>query len=907
MSRSSARSRGWRASLAPCLAALLALAALGARDVGAVVLQFETPISGDPVPVTLSLSDVPGGDGVDVAVSIAPGSGDLLGLFGNVADESLLSSLAVEDPAGIVSQWQIRANRVFKVGGGNTMAPIKTWDWGLKVGATGSPGGIVVESAAFRLVAPGLTVDELVGAATQGWVFGVRVQSTQGPEGSAKVGLSGDAPRIRIERPADGSLLGATPTAVDGTVLGAGVAVDVNGVAAAVSSEAFAADVPLAEGPNTVVATGTNTLGTASDAVDVVLDTTPPVVAIATPTDGTLTAEAEILAEGTATDPSPIVSFAVNGVDVPLLEGAFSTLVPLVLGDNLIEAVAVDAAGNQGSAEVSVVRGEPPTVTIDAPSAGALFGATPIAVTGSASGVPAPQVVVNGVAASVSDGTFSASVPLVEGPNALVATATNPLGEDAAEVAVVLDTTPPAVTILAPPDGSRTTEAEVPVSGTVVDASPIASLSVNGAAATFDGSSFTAVAPLSLGDNAIAAVATDAVGNQGSDSITVARGEAPAVAITSPADGAELDVSPATVAGTVAGTPPLSVVVNGVAASVSEGGFTASVPLAEGPKTLTATATNAFGEASDAVAVALVVGPSLAVSIETPPDGATVSSSTIAVAGTVSDPEATVSVNGVAAAVNGTGWTAAAVPIAEGENLLTAAASRGSDTASDASTVVLNLPPEVVITSPRDGAILRQPATDVEGYVDDPTAFVDVNGVSARVGSAGRFLAPAVPLEAGPNRLTARAIDPEGGTGKDAVDVTRDDATAGRLRIVLVLPLLPEGQIVPVEDEVEFGEALRAAGFPPERFAPTIEAPAVGFSGFAAFVFAEAGTLGEPVSAPALTGGFFFEDPPLLPMDQLADAMAEAGLEPAVRSDLVPDDFVPNGFALFHVFGGAPQ
>lgn len=845
---------------------------------------------------------------MDVTVSIEPGSGDVLGLFGNVAHEALLSSLALEDPAEVVTQWQIRANGVSKVGGGNSMAPVKTWDWGVKLGATGSASGGVVESAAFRLVAPGLTVADLVGAATQGWVFGVRVQSTAGPEGSAKVGLSGDAPRIRIERPSDGSLLGAAPAAVDGTVLGAGVAVDVNGVPAAVSGEGFAADVPLAEGSNTLVAKATNALGTATDAVEVVLDTTPPVVAISVPADGTLTAEVEILAEGTVTDASPIVSFAVNGVDVPLLEGAFSTLVPLVLGENAIEAVAVDAAGNPGSAEVSVVRGEPPTVTLDAPSTGALFGATPIAVAGSASGVPPPQVVVNGVVANVSDGAFSASVPLAEGPNVLVATATNPLGEDAAEVAVVLDTSPPVVAILAPSDGSRTAAAEVAVSGTVIDASPIVSLTVNGVMATLDGSSFAAVVPLALGDNAIAAVATDAAGNQGSDSVAAIRGEAPAVAITSPPDGEELDASPATVAGTVVGTPPLGVVVNGVAAMVSGNGFTASVPLAEGPNTLAATATNAFGEASDAVGVTLVVGPSLAVAIETPPDGATVSSSAIAVAGTVSDPEAAVSVNGVAAVVKGTGWTAAAVKLAEGENALTATATRGPETATDASTVVLNLPPEVVITAPRDGASLRRAATDVEGYVDDPTAFVDVNGVSARVGSAGRFLAPEVPLEPGPNRLIARAIDPQGGTGKDAVDVTRDDAGAGRLRVVLVLPVMPEARLVPVEDGAEFGEALRAAGFPPERFAPPIEAPAVGFARFDIFVFAEAGTLGEPVSVPALSEVFFqFGDTsPLLPIDELSAAMEEAGLDPSLRGELVPTDFVPNGFVRFHVAPGGP-
>jgi hypothetical protein len=69
----------------------LALLALP-RQASALTYVFSTPISGDSVPVTLTVTDAAGG-GVDLTVSIPAGHGDLLGLFGNVVNEALLPSM----------------------------------------------------------------------------------------------------------------------------------------------------------------------------------------------------------------------------------------------------------------------------------------------------------------------------------------------------------------------------------------------------------------------------------------------------------------------------------------------------------------------------------------------------------------------------------------------------------------------------------------------------------------------------------------------------------------------------------------------------------------------------------------------------------------------------------------------
>ena len=160
---------------------LLGTVLLPARAL-AVTFVFNTPISGDSVSTTLTLNDVPGGGGVDVTVSIPAGQGDLLGLFGNVTQEAMLPSMTVESPDGLITQWQFSANNVVKVRSGNTMAPVTTWDWGVRIDRQGAAAARS-RPASFRLGGSGLDVTKLVGASTAGWVFGVRIQATNGPRG----------------------------------------------------------------------------------------------------------------------------------------------------------------------------------------------------------------------------------------------------------------------------------------------------------------------------------------------------------------------------------------------------------------------------------------------------------------------------------------------------------------------------------------------------------------------------------------------------------------------------------------------------------------------------------------------------------------------------------------------------
>lgn len=80
---------------------------------------------------------------------------------------------------------------------------------------------------------------------------------------------------------------------------------------------------------------------------------------------------------------------------------------------------------------------------------------------------------------------------------------------------------PPALTILAPEDGTVVNIAEVTVEGIVDPARPSTSVTVGGKPAAYDNGTFNATVNLIPGENDIVAIATDEEGRQGIASITV--------------------------------------------------------------------------------------------------------------------------------------------------------------------------------------------------------------------------------------------------------------------------------------------------------------------------------------------------------------------------------------------------
>ncbi len=582
---------------------------------------------------------------------------------------------------------------------------------------------------------------------------------------------------VVILQPADGALVSTSPLPVTGRV-----ALPVDGLT--VAGEAiepapdgtFAADVPLEEGPNAIAAIATRGEDVAEARITVTLDSTPPVVAITDPPDGASVRDAQIEVRGTVDDPTAVV--VVNGVAAAVADGGFSLVVALADGENVITATARDPARNAASDSVTITRdADAPAIAITAPEGGAVTADATIEVVGTIDD-PAATVSVNGVEAAVADGGFTATVPLAEGDNAIVATATDANGnQSSARVDVIRDGTPPTVAITSPADGAVIAALEVEIRGTVDDRA--ATVSVNGVPApVLANGTWAATVPLADGDNPITATAADALGNEATAQITVTRDSGPpAVAITAPADGLRTRADAVEVQGTV-DDPDATVTVNGVAAALDGLAFTATVPLAEGDNAIIATATDAVGNAAEArITVTRDLTPP-AVAITAPADGAVVGSDVIRVEGTVDDPDATVEVNGIPAPV-ADGAFAVDVPLAEGNNGVAATATDVAGNVSVAAITVMrdSTPPVVLITVPADGSNLIRRTVRATGSVNDREATVVVAGVEATV--EGNAWVADIELEEGANTVEAVATDGVGNVGRATVEVFVDSTPAG--------------------------------------------------------------------------------------------------------------------------------
>ncbi len=171
---------------------------------------------------------------------------------------------------------------------------------------------------------------------------------------------------IAILAPADLAYLNTSPIVVSGSVGDANATVTINGVPAVVNkgAKAFTASVPLVEGTNTLTAVATNSGGTTSSAaLQVTLDTTPPHLAIESPSEGLTTTDAAVTVSGTVNDivvgtvNSQQAQVGVNGVAATVANRSFlAANIPLAMGLNTIQAVGRDRSGNSVTTSVHVTR-----------------------------------------------------------------------------------------------------------------------------------------------------------------------------------------------------------------------------------------------------------------------------------------------------------------------------------------------------------------------------------------------------------------------------------------------------------------------------------------------------------------------------------------------------------------------
>jgi hypothetical protein len=291
--------------------------------------------------------------------------------------------------------------------------------------------------------------------------------------------------------------------------------------------------------PQTVTTDGANQAisGSVSDAAGqtnsasatINLDRSPPLVSITSPADGAISPSASISVSGSANDGlSGLASVSCNGNPASLSAGNFTCPLQITQGSLQISVTATDAAGNSASTSTtSVLQG--PKLSITTPTTLQLFNSKTITVSGAVDD-PNATISVNGVSAANNGGSFTATgVILREGSNVVTATATNAGGAvGSTGVNLVVDTTPPIVTIDSPSNGAVLTSPQVYVTGLVNDLVPgtvnlaQVSVTINGVSAAVSNRSFMAEDVLLVpGQNVITAVATDRAGNTSQSSVTV--------------------------------------------------------------------------------------------------------------------------------------------------------------------------------------------------------------------------------------------------------------------------------------------------------------------------------------------------------------------------------------------------
>jgi hypothetical protein len=424
--------------------------------------------------------------------------------------------------------------------------------------------------------------------------------------------------------------------------------------------------------------------------VRIVTESDGPAITITQPTQGRITDASSITVSGTVTDASGVKTLTVNGNAAQLAGNNFTAQVALAPGSNTINVTAADCAGSTSTRTLTVIYDTaPPTLSNLSPANNSLTRTPTVQVRGTvADDAGISGVTINNQPAALSGNEFAADIALVEGANNINIVATDVAGRQASvAITTVLDTVAPTLTITSPPAGARTTQNSVDVAGEASDANGIASISINGNPISLVDNRFTQATALQAGDNAITVVATDLAGNTTTATALVNRVEFTplTISITTPAPQSLVSTGFVTVTGLVDVTAT-SVSVNGVTGAIIGGAFTAeNVPLHEGVNILTATASKGAnginGTGSASVSISLDTS-SPTVRIDSPTDGAVLTSSTVnvtgmvndVVSGTVNAEQATITVNGLAATVSNRTFVASNLLLVRGMNTLTAIA-----------------------------------------------------------------------------------------------------------------------------------------------------------------------------------------------------------------------------------------
>jgi hypothetical protein len=416
-----------------------------------------------------------------------------------------------------------------------------------------------------------------------------------------------------------------------------------------------------------------------------------------------------------------------------------------------------------------------PVLSVTQPSDQAITSSSQVEVTGTYSDQSATTVTVNNVTASLTGNAFSATVPIVEGSNTLLVTATDAAGNSSTVTRhVQRDSTAPVLTITQPLDGDITNQTEVTVTGTFADATNV-TVSVNGGSATIIDDTFSSTVPLpNENDNTLTIQAVDAAGNHSSQILHVTRDTvAPVLTLISPTEGQITKIL--SVSGTATDARPVTLLVAGFEVPVgADGVFSGQIEFGEGESEIHIVASDPAGNRSEVVRMVTIDTTPPIISLVSP-DEDTVVDSPASVNGEVADATpVTVTVNGAAVVSGANGlFTANGLSITEGSNNIHVVAT---DAAGNIGLLDFNLvgrdhtapaaPTLFPVISPT-----RLAFQTIQGRAE-PGALITIGGgtqsVTANASFGTGLFAASVTLVPGTNTFSATAADTNGNISQPA-------------------------------------------------------------------------------------------------------------------------------------------
>ena len=419
-------------------------------------------------------------------------------------------------------------------------------------------------------------------------------------------------PALRITSPKDGNLTSQDPLRVEGSVSDRGSGIlsvsiwwdDGQGQVGAslLDGGNFTGAIRVPEGAHNVWARAVDAAGNAVRRnVSVVVDLTPPALAVTSPHDGLVTRDPVVAIVGTYELGAKVW---VAGRQLGGYTGSFDLTIRLVEGANVVVARAVDRAGNVAEVVLHLTLDTiPPDLVVFHPRDGDATNVSRLLVDGraeGASGLTVEVVYVGGENVTTSivpagDWSFTETVPLREGWNVLVVHAFD-LAGNVADVMlnVTLDSIPPFLLVVSPKDGTSTREPRVRV---------VAQVGADAVSVTVAGrqvpvrTEVDVLVDLVEGGNAIVVRAFDAVGNERAVTVNVVLDTVPPyIVITAPAaDPFLTNSSTVRVSGRVEGGAS-AVTVGGRVVLLAQGAFEVDLMLSgDGIHVITVNATDAAG------------------------------------------------------------------------------------------------------------------------------------------------------------------------------------------------------------------------------------------------------------------------------------------------------------------------